>query len=185
LICAIILFFSVGADAQSPDSQLLLTAGEAQKMSELAPMPVRNDVARIGDEIVTLRYFKIRKGQFDAFLKASVEGVWPYFEKIGARVVGMWKVIHPIIDGQQQGNDLPEYDEVYLMTRYASTAHWRATRDTAKHGGNGPDWVKCIEAIRFRQSLTLETTLTFLQGYKWHNEPWFMPGLNEKYKHLK
>jgi hypothetical protein len=34
----------------------------------------------------TLRYFRIRKGSFDQFLKASVEGVWPYFEKIGSRV---------------------------------------------------------------------------------------------------
>jgi len=23
-------------------------------------------------------------------LKASVEGVWPYFERLGSRVIGMW-----------------------------------------------------------------------------------------------
>src|SRR5271155_1544904 len=48
------------------------------------PHPVRNEAARPSDEIVTLRYFKIKKGSFDQFLKASVEGVWPYFEKIGS-----------------------------------------------------------------------------------------------------
>ena len=31
------------------------------------PHPVRNDVAQPGDEIVTLRYFKIKKDSFDEF----------------------------------------------------------------------------------------------------------------------
>ena len=50
---------------------------------------MRNDVAQAGEEIITLRYFRIKKGTFDQFLKASVEGVWPYFEKLGSRVIGM------------------------------------------------------------------------------------------------
>lgn len=25
----------------------------------------------------------------------SIEGVWPYFEKLGSRVIGMWEVITP------------------------------------------------------------------------------------------
>lgn len=146
-----------------------------------APAPVRNDTARESDEIVTLRYFKIKKGAFPEFYRASVEGVWPYFEKIGARVVGMWQIVHPAVDGSATSEESPEYDEVYLMTRYASVEHWRATRETYKHGGNGPDWSKCMAAINLRRELTIETSLQFLKGHKWDNAPWFMPGLDETY----
>ncbi len=137
---------------------------------------VRNQTAQPGDDIVTLRYFRIQKGSFPEFLTASQEGVWPYFEKLGSRVVGMWQVIHP--EGTT-GAASGDYDEVYLMTRYASIEHWRATRETSKHGGNGPDWEKCMEAIAFRRSLTLETNLQFLQGSTWQNPPWFMPAVED------
>ena len=140
---------------------------------------VRNDVAQDGEEIVTLRYFKIQKGVFPEFYEASVEGVWPYFEKIGARVIGMWQVVHPTVDDRATGEEDAEYDEVILMTRYAGVDHWRATRDTYQHGGNGPDWEKCMAAINFRRSLTIETSLQFLKGHKWDNSPWYMPGLAE------
>lgn len=79
------------------------------------PRPVRNDVAQPGEEIVTLRYFRIKKGTFDQFLKASKEGVWPYFEKLGSRVIGMWQVIAP--SGVEGVTPLSkDYDEVYLST---------------------------------------------------------------------
>ena len=55
--------------------------------------PVRNLAPQAGQEITTIRYWKIRKGTFTQFLKASQDGIWPYFEKIGARIVGMWKVV--------------------------------------------------------------------------------------------
>ena len=145
------------------------------------PRPVRNDVAQKGDEVVTLRYFRIKKGTFDQFLDSSVNGVWPYFEKLGARVIGMWKEVHPVTDMGEAGADNPDYDEVWLMTRYASVEHWRATRDMAAHGGNGPDWVKCREALKIREDLTLESNVRFLEGRAWDNPPWFMPGLDEKY----
>jgi len=146
-----------------------------------APRPVRNDVAQPNDEIVTLRYFKIKKGTFDQFLKASVEGVWPYFEKLGSRVIGMWQVFTPVgVEGATAtGKD---YDEVYLATRYASLDHWKASRDTIAHGGNGPDWVKCKAALDLRQSLTVSTSVIFLKGSMASNGPYFMPGLNETYE---
>ncbi|MEI7931962.1 MAG: hypothetical protein WCI21_02755, partial [Alphaproteobacteria bacterium] len=78
--------------------------------------PVRNLAAQKGEEIVTIRYFKIKKGSFPQFLTVSQNGVWPYFEKIGARIVGMWQVI-PDPEGASVAAD---YDEAYLMTRYAS-----------------------------------------------------------------
>lgn len=147
-----------------------------------APKPVRNDVAQLADPIVTIRYFKIQKGAFPEFLKASREGVWPYFEKIGSRVVGMWQVIHPAIDGETVGTDSPGYDEVILMTQYASVDHWRASRDAIDHGGNGPDWDACANALEYRRSVTIETEVQFLKGETWENPPIFMPGLKEVYE---
>jgi hypothetical protein len=144
-----------------------------------APHPVRNEAARPGAEIVTLRYFKIKKGTFDQFLKASAEGVWPYFEKIGSRIIGMWQVIPA--EGVEGASKLsPDFDEVYLMTRYASLEHWAATRDAEGLGGNGPDWEKCRQALAVRNSLTLSTKVTFLKGQA-GGGPYYLPGMQEQY----
>lgn len=144
--------------------------------------PVRNDVAQPGEEIVTLRYFKVKKGSFDEFLRVSVEGVWPYFEKLGSRVIGMWKVITATgVDGAPTVEN-KDFDEVYLSTRYASVEHWKASRDGVLHGGNGPDWVKCKAALDRRAALTLSTNVIFLKGSMAAGGPYFMPGLNENYE---
>ena len=121
-------------------------------------------MAQPGEEIVTLRYFKIKKGSFDEFLRVSVEGVWPYFEKLGSRVIGMWKVITPAgVDGAPSAEN-KDFDEVYLSTRYASLEHWKASREGVLHGGNGPDWVKCKGALDRRAALTISTNVIFLKG---------------------
>jgi hypothetical protein len=139
------------------------------------PLAVRNDVAQPGKEVVTLRYFRIKKGTFDQFLKASEEDVWPYFEKIGARVIGMWKVVQPDgVDGAAKQS--ADYDEVYLSTRYASLDHWKATRDPTSLGGNGPDWQKCKRGLDLRQSLTISSNVIFLEGTN-GAKPYFMPGI--------
>lgn len=139
--------------------------------------PVRNLSPQAGQEITTIRYWKIKKGTFPQFLKASQDGVWPYFEKIGARIVGMWQVIPPP-NGQEAS---PDYDEVYLTTRYASLAHWAATRDAAALGGDGPDYAALQAALSIRQSLTIETRLTFLQGVVGPLGPVYMPGTGETF----
>jgi len=146
------------------------------QLGSALPHPVRNEAARgNGEEIVTLRYFKIKKGTFDQFLKASVEGVWPYFEKIGSRIIGMWQVIPAEgVDGAPKPS--PDFDEVYLMTRYASLEHWAATRDAEKMGGNGPDWDKCRQALEVRNGLTISTHVTFLKG-RAGGGPYFMPAV--------
>jgi hypothetical protein len=145
------------------------------------PHPVRNDVAQPGEEIVTLRYFKIKKGSFDEFLKVSIEGVWPYFEKLGSRVIGMWKVITPSgVEGAPP--ESKDYDEVYLSTRYASLEHWKASRDGVLHGGNGPDWIKCKAALDRRSALTISSNVIFLKGRMAPGGPYFLPGLDETYE---
>lgn len=139
--------------------------------------PVRNLAPVAGQEITTIRYWKIKKGSFPQFLKVSQEGVWPYFEKIGSRVVGMWQVI-PAPGGAEAS---PDYDEVYLTTRYASLDHWAATRDAAAMGGDGPDYAALQAALEVRRSLTIETKVTFLQGIVGPLPPVFMPGSGETF----
>jgi len=139
--------------------------------------PVRNVSPIPGQEITTIRYWKIKKGAYPQFLKASQEGIWPYFEKIGARIVGMWVVIPP--PGGAEAS--PDYDEVYLTTRYASVDHWAATRDAAAMGGDGPDYAALQAALAVRQSLTIETKVTFLQGVVGPLPPVYMPGTGETF----
>lgn len=142
---------------------------------------VRNDSVSSGEEIIALRYWKINKGTFERFLRSSIEDVWPWHEKVGARVVGQWKVIYP-----ERASDVESaaYDEVYMMTRYASYDHWLATRpqESVAIGGNGPDWQNMMDAGRFRQSLTIETSVQFLQGYFYESPPVYLPGLDERYQ---
>ncbi len=139
--------------------------------------PVRNLSPQAGQEVTTIRYWKIRKGGFPQFLKASQDGIWPYFEKIGARIVGMWKVVPA--PGEREVS--ADYDEVYLTTRYASVDHWAATRDAAALGGDGPDYAALQAALAVRQSLTIETKVTFLQGVVGPLPPVFMPGTGETF----
>jgi hypothetical protein len=140
------------------------------------PRPVRNNVPQSGEEIVTIRYFRIKKGTFDQLLAARHD-VEPYFEKIGARSVGVWKVIQVEgVEGQPKPNN--DYDEVYMATRYASFEHWKATRDPTSLGGNGPDWEQCQRGLALLQGLTISTNIIFLRGAMAANKPLFMPGLN-------
>lgn len=186
-ICLVSLIFissglaATGRQDNKAQQDKTFRGGLNQVKEPEKPHPVRNDVAQLGEEIVTLRYFRIKKGTFDQFLKASIEGVWPYFEKLGSRVIGMWQVITPAgVEGAPAANK--DYDEVYLSTRYASIEHWKASRETVQHGGNGPDWVKCKAALDLRQSLTISSTVIFLKGAMAPGGPYFMPGLNETYE---
>lgn len=163
-----------------PDGKLCAQArgGLKPEAASTKPVAVRNDVAQPGREVVTLRYFRIKKGTFDTFLKASQDDVWPFFEKIGARVIGMWKVVSPeSVEGVAKPSS--DYDEVYLSTRYASLEHWKATRDPVSLGGNGPDWQKCKRGLALRQSLTISSHVTFLEGASMAVKPYFMPGVVE------
>ena len=47
-------------------------------------------------------------------------------------------------------------------------------------GGNGPDYDKTREAIAFRRSLTIETSVKFMEDYMYHSPPISLPGLNEQ-----
>ena len=145
--------------------------------------PARNDVEQPGQEIVTLRYWKVKKGSCDQFYQASLEGVWPYFQKIGARIVGQWKVLYPAPPACDRVES-PDFDEILMMTRYASYEHWQATRQGVTLGGDGPDYDKLQEALVLRRLLQLETSVQFMQGYMYHSPPKYLPSLNERYRRV-
>lgn len=173
---------SAAACAQTPESTAppLPPNNSPIQMNRDGPetrSPVRNVSPIPGEEITTIRYWKIKKGTYPQFLKASQDGVWPYFEKIGARIVGMWVVVPP--PGGKEAS--PDYDEVYLTTRYASVDHWAATRDAAAMGGDGPDYAALQAALAVRQSLTIETKVTFLKGATGPLGPVYLPGTGEKF----
>jgi hypothetical protein len=170
---------------------LVMLAGSTLTAEEQRAVAVRNERAQSGTPITTMRHWRVRKGSFPQFLKVSQEGVWPYFEKIGARVVGMWQVMNVTLDDQAGGlensgyqvmrDNGKGYDEVVLVTRYASLDHWQATRNAVSLGGNGPDYDALIEALAVRRELTIETSLTFLQGFNGPNDPYYLPGTDEQF----
>jgi hypothetical protein len=145
---------ATGLTALAATNAVPLAWGQSPRQASESPG------AEQAGEIVTLRYFRIKKGSFPQFLEASKNGVWPYYEKIGARILGMWLVTPG--PGQKHASD--EYDEVYLSTRYVSLDHWSATRDPVSLGGEGLEAEALQAGLKVRQSLTLETRVIFMSG---------------------
>lgn len=150
------------------------------------PAPARNDVARpLGpeDEVLMLRHQYLARGTHEMYYRASAYGVWPWFEQIGARIVGQWQVVHP--DGSA-GH--PEFDEGYRLARYASFEHWRQTRGPASSalGGNGPNRLRSDEALRIRQTFARGSEGGyFLQGLTATTPPRYLPGVSgEQYERI-
>ena len=180
LVLAAIISLTACATAQTPRTAPQPPNNSPIQMNRDAAEtrgPVRNLTPQPGEEITTIRYWKIKKGGYPQFLEASQKGIWPFFEKIGARIVGMWLVI----PGPNQQPASSDYDEVYLTTRYASLEHWAASRDAAALGGDGPDYAALQAALAVRQSLTIETRVTFMRGAVGPLPPVFMPGTGEKF----
>jgi hypothetical protein len=151
---------------------------EIRKMA----LPVRHDVPQAGQPILTLRYWRLKKGTFDDFYRLSTDGLWPYFEKMGARMVGCWRVTMPDIGGEAGMLDHPDYDEVYMLVRYASFEHWKATRTFAHLAGNGPDWEQARAATAARGPMVLDSWVTFLEGGLYEGGPFYTPALQEEYR---
>jgi len=107
-------------------------------------------------EILVLRYFRIKKGGYADFYQASAEKIWPYYEKAGARIQGMWQVFYPEINGQSVPKP-PEYDEAYLLTMYRDIQHWKNTRfdRIGELYGYGKEFDKLKEGLLVRAGLSL------------------------------
>lgn len=149
--------------------------------SESQTRPVRNDRNWPAPEIVALVHWKIAKGEAEAFIAAGQDKVWPYLEKVGARVVGRWRAVYPPESGFPEN---PAYDEVLEMVRYAGYEHWKAARpqEIAAMGGDGPDYDAYREALELQETLSSDRSVLFLQGYMYHSPPKFLPGLGERYR---
>lgn len=118
-----------------------------------------------------------------ARLRASREGVWPWYEQIGTRIVGQWLVVER--DGVSVRSE--PTDDAFRLARYASFAHWRATRDVenAQLGGNGPSREKSLQSGRERVGVqTGSKGAYFLQGDLAPTRPLHMPGLSERYERI-
>lgn len=168
-------------------------AGALALPAQETPRPVRNDIARAGEEFLVLRHQKLEKGAHERFFELSREGVWPYFEKNGTRIVGQWRRVYPTPDALDRGGtavgatESADLDEVYMMARYASYEHWQAPRPAvmARLGGNGPDYQACVEALERRRDLTLETSVRFLRGHFYGSPPVYLPPLDETYRRVR
>ncbi|MCZ6671912.1 MAG: hypothetical protein O7C75_03130 [Verrucomicrobia bacterium] len=140
---------------------------------------VRHDVARPGEQILELRYWKIRKGSFEEFHVLTRDGTWPYLEKIGVRPVGQWRVAYLPTGTPVES---PDFDEVYMLARYASYEHWQATQDPVRLGGNGPDFQMLQNTRQKLDALSQETSAQFLRGPMYASPPKYLPALDEKYR---
>ncbi len=155
-----------------------------------APTPVRNDVPRVGQqEVVMMRHAYLEAGGYEAWLEASRSGVWPWFERLGARILGDFEIVYPV------GADAtPGQDEALRFARYASYEHWQATRsgpaagDTGgagRLGGDGGLSDASREGLRTRRQYSQGSRGgVFLQGHLAETRPLYMPGLVERYEQV-
>lgn len=112
--------------------------------------------------VVVQRSFIIRRGSFKEFEQLSREGIWPYMEARGCKIVGFFTNMH---GGAS--------NEVILNTAYASMAHWESTRDDAPVPASAEDAVRSLhgaylEALSARRTLTeVSSTRVFKLATEW------------------
>ena len=156
----------------------------AESAPENGPRPVRNDINWPAREIIALTKCQVTKGAADGLIRSGVERVWPYLEKVGARIVGQWKAVYPAESGFKES---PDYDELFLMVRYAGYEHWKAAQpdQIAGMGGDGPDYAAYQAALDALAEVTQSQSTTFLEGHMYQSPPKFLPGLSEKYRKVR
>ena len=171
----------MAACAVGPTAQ---TIRQGQEPTD-APQPTRNGVVQAldpSDEVLMLRHQRLQKGAHELFYRASLFGVWPWFERLGARMTGQWQVVYP------EGGGSPDFDEGYRLARYASFEHWRHTRGalSAALGGNGPNRERSNQALRTRGEYGLGSAGGyFLQGVTATTRPVFLPALDGAYERIE
>ena len=164
---------------------LLMTQGtQAQEQA----VPVRNEVPRTDQqEIIMMRHAYLDEGSYDYWYEQSVTGVWPWFERLGARILGDFEIIYPLGDDASPGQD-----EALRFARYASYEHWQATRSNEAAGdtggslqlaGNGGLSDASTTGLINRRQVSQGTRGgVFLQGYMAETRPLYMPGTNEQFE---
>jgi hypothetical protein len=107
--------------------------------------------------IVVQRTFVIEPGTLVEFERLSREGIWPYMEARGCKVLGLFTNMH---GGPS--------NEVVLHTAYESLTHWEATRlDLPAPEGSSDALIEmqraAMEAARQRHALTKVTSTRVLR----------------------
>ena len=107
---------------------------------------------------VVERSFTIERGSVREFERLSREGIWPYMEARGCKILGLFTIAH---GGPS--------DEVILLTAYESMAHWEATRpDLPPPEGSSEEVVelarRAADAGRERNKLTRVSSTRVLRS---------------------
>ncbi|MEC7581263.1 MAG: hypothetical protein VYC85_02535, partial [Pseudomonadota bacterium] len=140
-------------------------------------VPVRNETPRADDrELIMMRHAYLDEGSYDYWYQQSATGVWPWFERLGARILGDFEIIYPLSEDQTPGQD-----EALRFARYASYEHWQATRSGQSAGdtggslrlaGNGGLSDASSSALRNRRGVQQGSRGgLFLQGYMAQTRP--------------
>lgn len=145
------------------------------------PAPVSHRIALPNNEILILRYRKIKKNAFQELYEIERDGVWPYLEKIGGRPVGQWKIVY-LPNGTPIENS--QYDEDYSLIRYASLDHYKAIdTDPGALGGDGPDFQRRQEAKSQINELILSATHRVLKGPLFSSPPVYAQPHDLSFRH--
>lgn len=100
--------------------------------------------------VVVERTFTIERGKLREFERLSREGIWPYMEARGCKILGLYTIMH--------GGPT---DDVVLYTAYDSMAHWENTRLNLEPPGEDQK-LKDLQKAAFsasqdRQALTVRS----------------------------
>jgi hypothetical protein len=107
--------------------------------------------------VLVQRSFVIERGTGKEFERLSREGIWPYMEARGCKIVGLFANVH---GGPS--------DELILLTAYDSLAHWESTRDEAPLPTNAGEEARrlhsaYVDALRERRKLVRVTSSRVLR----------------------
>ena len=164
---------------------MILVADVAFAQSEV---PVRNETPRAdGREVIMMRHAYLDEGKYDYWYQQSAAGVWPWFERLGARILGDFEIIYPLGEDRTPGQD-----EALRFARYASYEHWQATRSgpsaegtggSLRLAGNGGLSDASSSALRNRRGVQQGSRGgLFLQGYVAQTRPIYLPGTSERFE---
>jgi hypothetical protein len=113
----------------------------------LAPTARPLDAAPVREPgVYAHRWFWLQPQDWPEFQRLSEEGVWPYFESDGCRIIGLWRSMEA---GQPA--------RALLLTRYPTVAHWERTRLQSPEPPPGADerlYRQAQDAGRQRNALT-------------------------------
>jgi hypothetical protein len=146
------VLMSAWSDAEALASHADAVASAVPEIIEAAPQRLVPTVRPLDatpprePDVYAHRWFWLQSQDWTEFARLSAEGIWPYFESDGCRIIGLWRSMEP---GQPA--------KALLITRYPSVAHWERTRLQSPEPPPGADerlYRQAQEAGRRRNELT-------------------------------